>query len=292
MNRLKQILHKLLFPSKAVVVISIPVAAVSLAYVFLLDHKNGPAAYFSYAVSAYALVIVSIQAARLTLNVQNAVHRNRYIHRYLTDVPYKTHISLYMSLVANLLYAAMNLFLGGYYRSVWFGTLAVYYMMLAAMRFLLAAHVKRRGIGTEPILELKRYRLCGVLLMLMNIALMGVVVLVIRKNEGFEYAGYLIYVMAVYAFYHVTTAIVNVVKYRKYKSPVMSAAKAVNLAAALVSMLALETAMLAQFSDGQDASGLNQAMTAATGGVFCIFILGMGAFMLINSTKQLKSSGR
>ena len=89
----------------------------------------------------------------------------------------------------------------------------------------------------------------------------------------------------------VLQALYNVVKYRKYKSPVMSAAKAVNLAAALVSMLALEAAMPAQLSDEQDASGLNQAMTAATRGAFCIFILGMGTFMLINSTKQLKSFG-
>ena len=70
------------------------------------------------------------------------------------------------------------------------------------------------------------YRLCGVILMLMNTALSGVVILVLRKNEGFEYAGYLIYVMAIYALCNIINAVRDVVKYRKYKSPVMSAAKA------------------------------------------------------------------
>ena len=72
------------------------------------------------------------------------------------------------------------------------------------------------------------------------IALSGVVILVVHDNEGFEYAGYLIYVMAMYAFYNVITAVTDLVKYRKFRSPVMSASKAIKLAAALVSMLSLE----------------------------------------------------
>ena len=129
------------------------------------------------------------------------------------------------------------------YHSVWFGTLAVYYFLLAVMRFLLLHHANRKGFGTDRIGELQSYRLCGMILMVMNISLTDVVVFVIRKNEGFQYAGYLIYIMAMYAFYNIITAVMNVVKYRKYRSPVMSAAKVVSLAAALVSMLSLETAM-------------------------------------------------
>ena len=45
-------------------------------------------------------------------------------------------------------------------------------------------------------------------------------------------------------------AVVNLVRDRKSGSPVMAAARGVNLAAALVSMLSLETAMLTQFNDG------------------------------------------
>lgn len=88
-------------------------------------------------------------------------------------------VSLYLSLGINLLYAVM--------------------------RFLLLRHSNRNAFGENLVSELKQYRLCGVILMLMNIALSGVVILVIRKNEGFQYAGYLIYVMAMYAFYNVIT---------------------------------------------------------------------------------------
>lgn len=84
----------------------------------------------------------------------------------------------------------------------------------------------------------------------MNQALIGIIVLVVHQNSGFEYPGFLIYAMALYAFYAAITTVMNVVKFRKYGSPIMSSAKVINLTAALVFMLSLETAMLAQFGPG------------------------------------------
>lgn len=120
-----------------------------------------------------------------------------------------------------------------------------------------------------------------------NISLTDVVVLVIRKNEGFQYAGYLIYIMAMYAFYNIITAVMNVVKYRKYRSPVMSAAKIVSLAAALVSMLSLETAMLTQFGS-TDTEMSRRIMTACTGAGVCTMILAMAVYMIYHATRELK----
>lgn len=159
--------------------------------------------------------------------------------------------------------------------------------MLAVMRFLLLRHVKRNAIGKELVLELRQYRMCGIILLLMNIALFGVVILVVLDNEGFYYAGYLIYVVAMYAFYNMIIAIRDVVIYRAYNSPVMSAAKVVNLAAALVSMLSLETAMLAQFGE-ERGSKFRQLMTGFTGIVVCLVVLVTAGVMLVKSAIQLK----
>ena len=121
----------------------------------------------------------------------------------------------------------------------------------------------------------------------MNQALAAIVVIVIKQNKGFEYAEFLIYAMALYAFYAIITSVINVVKFRKYGSPVMSAAKVINLTAAVVSMLSLETAMLAQF--GGDDVIFRQIMTSATGAGVCVIILGMAVFMIAKSTKILKN---
>ena len=111
------------------------------------------------------------------------------------------------------------------------GSLAAYYICLSTMRFLLVRYSYRHGFGENLTAEWRRYRLCGVILVIMNLALAGMVILAVDQNEGFKYAGVLIYVMALYTFYIMIMAVVNVVRYRKYHSPVISAARKVSLAA-------------------------------------------------------------
>ena len=78
--------------------------------------------------------------------------------------------------------------------------------------------------------------------------------------------------MALYAFYSIITAVINVVKFWKYRNLIMSAAKVISPTAELVSMLSLETAMIAQF--GSDDSAFRQIMTSATGAGVCLIVLG------------------
>lgn len=288
MERFKKIANRILFPHLALVIVSVPVTVVLLIHTFLYEEETSLLAYASYLISAYSLVIVCARLIKMPkAGFRNALHRNQYIHRYLTDVPFKTHVSLYLSLGLNLLFAAMNLFFGAYYGSVWYGTLAVYYILLAVMRFLLLRHVDWKKIGKKPALELRQYRLCGVILMPMTIALLGVVALVVLDNEGFNYAGYLIYVVAIYAFYNVVSAARDLIVYNRYKSPVMSAAKAIKLAAALTSMLSLETAMLAQFG-GESSQLFRQLMTGLTGSGVCLIVLVTAGVMIVKSTRELK----
>lgn len=286
MKRFKLILRRLLFPGTAVALGSVPVAAALLLYVFLADGSKTPVAYLAYAFSAWSLTVVCTSLLPAVGRGGGLVKQNRYVRRYLTDIPFKTKVTLYGSLGVNVLYAGLKLASGIYYGSVWFITLAVYYGFLAVLRFLLLRHVNRNTVGKNLLSEWKRNRLCGLLLILMNIALGGMTVLVIRQNRSFEYAGHLIYVMALYAFYAVITAVINLIKYRKLGSPVLSAAKTISLAAALVSMLALETAMLTQFG-GADDMAFRHVMTAATGAAVCLAVLGMAVYMVMKSTKEL-----
>lgn len=115
----------------------------------------------------------------------------------------------------------------------------------------------------------------------------NVVILVVHQNSGFEYPGMLIYVMAMYTFYATIMAVRNVIKFRRYGSPVLSAAKVISLTAALVSMLSLETAMLTQFGAANDPA-FRQVMTASTGAGISVLVLGMAIFMIVHSAKQMK----
>ena len=240
MEQAKRILKRIFcLPPVPTVLIALPAFA-WVIYV-LTEDIQGPLSYLSYIVSAYALVISVIWFVRGGKIIRDKAKRHPLTGRYLKDFKYRTRISLYQGMLINLLYITVKLVSGIYYRSWWFVTLAVYYALLAVMRFLL---IWRWGeIKLEA--ELRRYRLCGIMLLLMNEALAGMVILMVHQNQGYDYPGMLIYAMAAYSFYAVITAVVHLVKFRRYGSPVLSAAKAIKLVAAMVSILSLETAMLA-----------------------------------------------
>ncbi len=289
MGKFKRVINRLLHPGTAVLVASVIAGTGLLLYTFLVAGEDNPISYVSYVVSAYALTILCVNVIPSLRRGKDIARRNKYIQRYMDDVPFRLDVSLHASLLINLFYAGLNGFSGIYYRSTWFATLAVYYIFLAVMRFLLVRYGHKNGFQGNMTEQLRRYRLCGIMLIMMNTALAGVVILVVSQNRGFQYAGMLIYVMAMYAFYSTITAVVNLVKYRRYNSPVMSAAKAVSFASALVSMLSLETAMLSQFGTGDKADALfRRVMVSSTGGVVCIVVVTMGVYMVVNSTKRLR----
>ena len=88
--------------------------------------------------------------------------------RYRSDVHFQNRISLHVGLTVNLAYIVLKLIMGVCYRSAWFLSLAVYYLLLAVMRLSLlrgtpengeaAAFACRRGPSTQNRLPV---RLCA-----------------------------------------------------------------------------------------------------------------------------------
>ena len=161
--------------------------------------------------------------------------------------------------------------------------------ILSIGKFLLLRFVNHNSIGGEDYAkELQIARVCGIILMTLNIALSAVVVLVITRDAGFTYGGVLIYAVALYTFYITIAAIVNLIKYRRFHSPVMTVAKVINLAAALVSMLALETAMLSQFGTGDAGPYFKQMMIGLTGAAVSTIVIVMSVGIIVKTSKNLK----
>ena len=107
-------------------------------------------------------------------------------------------------------------------------------------------------------------------------------------NRTFEHHMITAIAMATYTFTALTMAIINVVKYKKYNSPVFSASKAISLAAALVSMLTLESTMLTAFRDETMTVAEQEWMLGATGGVISVLIVEAAVYMIVTGTKKLK----
>jgi len=281
----------LLYPPIWLMAILTVISAAALTAVFVKGLEESVIAYVSYAVSFYTLTVICIFCSKVLpkryRSVRHKIYTNPIGNRYMTDAAFKTHVWLYISLGINLLFVAVNLIPGFLFGSLWFITLAFYYIILAVMRFLLVRFANENGLGKKRSLELRRARLCSIILLTLNLALSGVVVLVILKNEGFEYPGFLIYAVAMYTFYITIGSIIDMVKYRKYKSPVMSTAKAIDFTAALVSMLALEIAMLTQFGV-ESSEQFKMIMIAATGAAVSITVTVVSLYLAIRTTQEIK----
>lgn len=291
MKEWKSICSRLLFPPLWLVMILTVFSAVALAAVFVEGGEATPIAYIVYVVSFYTLTVICFACWKTIpgyyKRIKGKVYDNKYANRYLTDAAFKTHVNLYRSLIINLIYVAINAISGIMYSTHWFGIFAVYYAIMAIMHFLLIRYVNRNQIGKSRLGELKRSRLCAYILMTVNLALSGAVLMMVYFNRGFEYQGFLIYVMAMYTFYITTTAIIDMVKYRKYKSPVMSVSKVIKLASALFSMLFLETAMFSQFG-GDTSPETKRIMIMATGAGISVAVVSMATYMIIHTTKEIK----
>ena len=294
----KKVGKKLLFPPVWLIALLAVISAAALTVVFIKGFGNSSIAWVSglvyavYMLAFYTLTVICAACVTVFPNcrrkIKQKIYGNKFANKYMTDAAYRTHCSLYVSLGINLLYVATNLFCGILYRSVWSITLAAYYIILAVMRFLLLRFANKIGIGNNRVKELRRSRLCGIILMTVNFVLSGVVILVIVQNKAFEYKGILIYVMAMYTFYMTVHSIVSIFKYRKYNSPVMSTAKSISLAAALVSMLSLTTAMLSQFGTENKMPQFNQIMVGATGAGVCVIVAAMSVYTIVRTNKELK----
>lgn len=292
METVKNISKKLLYPPIWLIILLTIISTVALTAVFMKGLEENPIAYAIYVLSFYTLTVVCIACAgvfpKYYKSIRQKIYDNKYGNRYMTDPIFKTHINLYRSLIINLLYVGFNLFSGIYYGTAWFMLFAGYYVIMAVMRFLLIRYVNKEGIGKNRFKELKRSRLCAFILLSVNLALSGAVLMMVYFERGFEYKGILIYVMAMYTFYITTAAIINMVKYKKFNSPVMSMAKSINLAAALISMLALETAMLSQF--GTEMSSENhRIMIIATGAGISVIIVCIAVYTILKTSKEIKN---
>lgn len=287
----KKICKKLLFPPVWLMVLLIFVSAAALILVFVKEMEQSIPAYIAYALAFYTLCTASVFCALVLpkryKEIKGKIYENPFGNRFMTDRTYRTNVSLSVSLAISVLYVGINVWSWHLLRSWWFMVLAVYYAIMAVMRFLLVRYFRIQKIGTSILKEWKRSRICAYILLLINLSLSGAVLMILYQSKGYDYPGVMIYVMALYTFYSTVHSVVDIVRYRKLGSPVMSTAKIVGFSGALVSMLNLETAMFAQF--GTDMPPESQKIfIILTGAGVSITIVTLSVILIVNANKEIR----
>lgn len=285
MKHIKKNLKRILFPHPFFVIVLTIISAVSLTYVFTSGNQNSVLAYISYAVSFYALTVTVCRTPYYIQKFKKTLNANPYIKRYISVPEHRARVSLQISLLINAAYSVFKFSAGIYYDSFWFGAEAVYYLILGIMRYFIVKkdRAKQKSAGSEW----KTYRLCGYLMLLLNLIMSVITTQIVLQNKSYIYSGLIIYATAAYTFYRLTVAIINVIKFNPRKYSLLSASKLLNLCAALMSLFALQTAMLTQFGGNDGIT--SQILNAATGSAVSIIAVLTALFMIIDSSKKIKA---
>ena len=284
----KKLGKALLFPHIAIMIILIPIATVFLVYSMVFLGTESVVAIISYVLSAYTLTIWCFKIPHLIRFFKTFKNENKYARIWQDDTRLRVNVSLYGTLIYNTAYALLQLGMGFWHHTFWFYSLAGYYISLAVMRFFLVRHTSKHKPGEKMLDELIKYRACGIVFLIMNLALALMIFFMVYWNRTFNHHEITTIALAAYTFTSLTLAIINTVKYRKYNSPVYSASKAISLASACVSMLTLESTMLTTFGDGTMSLTGRRILLGISGGVISVFIIAMAIYMIVNGTKKIK----
>lgn len=278
----------LLYPNRWLLLCLVLLSCAALIRVFATGATETVACAV-YALSAYTLTAVCVRIPAILTRLRRLRRENPYVRRWFEDARLRVNVSLTGALLWNVGYAALQLALGIYHRSPWFYSLAAYYLLLSLMRTFLVRHSLLHAPGERLRAEWRRFRACGWVFLVMNLSLSVMMFYTVARDRAVAHREITTIALAAYTFFTLTRAIVSSVKYRRYHSPVFSAAKAISLAAASVSVLSLESTMLVTFQNGTMEVWVRRLFLALTGAAITLLIVAMALYMILQGGRALAS---
>lgn len=285
----KDLDHRFVYLEAAVV----SIVAVIQSQKNVLPQIVGAIIYVLAAVSMAAVCICLYRDLRKGLieKLLLMIKKTAFGARFLEDYTFRTILTTLPSFLINVAYTVYNGVIGIMNQSAWFITMAVYYSLLGIMRYR-AVNAERKISRMEDPKQIKKKELSiirtdGILLLVLNLTLSGVVLLTIAKGTAKTHTEIMVISIAAYTFYKITKAVINMIKVRKMQSPILITIRNIGVADALVSMLTLQSTMLTSFqkTNSIDANRMN----GITGLAVCILIALLGASMIYYASKRKES---
>ena len=257
----------------------------------LMGYGHGVLAVVAYTVCALIFLYTEYMSIaslhRLRKRLMNVADKYAFTRNLRKNYEFRTIVFGACTLLFNIGYTVFLCIMALRTRSVWYGALAVYGILLVAARGgLLVQNHKDERKYKEDIVRLQKakaggYRYCGIMILVLTLALAVSVVEMVVKGEGFRVPKFSIILFAVFAVYRIGMAAFNIVKAKNYDDFTVRASRNINMTSALVSALTLLTAVFAVYPPSFKPSVIN----ATAGILVCGYIVGLGIYMIINSVR-------
>lgn len=290
----QKILHPPVWVKVLTFIVTLVSATLSLVMVALGLENDALAiiAYILFGIAgvslAYSVYLIIPLFPKMKKRFIAFMEKNEFTHLILRNFGFRTLIFSIGSFLMSLLFSAFNAYMGIVNRSIWYGALAAFYISLAFLRGgVLTYHGKRvaKNLQGDDYVKAKVYRNSGVITLILNVAMSSAIAQMIFSGAHFTYIGWTVFAYAAYAFYKITMSIIAFVRAHKQEDLTVRAIRNINLVDALVSILALQTALLAMFSEGNvDISLFN----TLTGIVVSVSSVAIGIYMIVSAHKKMK----
>ncbi|MCM1500512.1 MAG: hypothetical protein NC124_18780 [Clostridium sp.] len=205
------------------------------------------------------------------------------IIEFLHNPTFRDRVFMTVSAILNLLYASAKLAIAVFEKSFWFGAIAVYFLCLWEIRSLIVWVLERKPFDRKRECQFSVF--CGIWFLVLNMVLSGITLQVIWFGRCYEYPRHLIILVGVYTFYAIPASFWNQFRYRKEKKPLMAIAKLYSFASACVSLLFLQTALLATYGENFTYTRLLNTFSACS---TCLLFSLIGSAIIIQSTRYYK----
>lgn len=282
--------------------LGIGTAAASIAVV-VLEAEGGwvYAVYLAAVLLAYAIYALVRFVPRATAAVSSFVKKYPLLGKWMGTYEARTLLFAACSFVINVGYVVLNIVMAALMSSIWYAALAAYYFALGALRYAVLFGTRKakknaqteRGLAAE---KLRIYRNCRIALLIIEGVFMFAVAQFVLSGGGSiaelaaqnmrTYTMITMISSAAFTFYKMTLSIVNLVKVHKMTDPELWALRNINLAAALVSLLALQTTMTLFLS--QPLTREMSVFNGIVGLVVVLIVAGLGIVMIIRANKKKK----
>ena len=161
-----------------------------------------------------------------------------FYDKWRGNYQFKTVFSTVVSCLINIVFAVFNGFLGIVYKSVWNGSIFVYYILLALIRGVIIYFQKNEG-------KRKKVFFCTHLLLLfMDIILIAPIAYMVLGERSYTFGMIPAIAMAAYTFYRIAMSLVHLKRAGKVSNILIKELRTINLTDALVAVLTLQNALI------------------------------------------------
>ncbi len=238
--------------------------------------------------AGYTTVVIVSSVRKMRKKMLNVADRYEFTRNLRDDYSFRTKVFGVFSFAANVGYTAFLMFTAFKYKSLWYGAIGTYYILLSIARggvlFQSRKDERRYHYDFLKLQEAKvgTYRYCGIMMLGLTASLTLSVGELVFGGTGFKHPVWLTFVFGSVAIYKVATASFHFVRSTKMDDLVVRSVRYINLAVTLMSVLCVQTSILAAIPASVSLSSI---FNGVTGAIFCACTTALGVYMLAFATR-------